>query len=151
MIDPHVETICNGPSGWHPASRERRFRQVYDIPNIDLDLKVVRTNLPPRTIMRGPGFMDAAMVAEQVLEHVVDSLGLDPEETRSRNFLRAPAQMAVPGPQKAGFTFSGALCDSRQRALQPFRRLWDSSLITQWEENVLPDPRGWFEEEEELK
>ena len=64
--------------------------QVYDIPNIDLDLKVVRTNLPPRTIMRGPGFMDAAMVIEQVLEHVVNYLGTDPESTRRLNFLKAP-------------------------------------------------------------
>ena len=67
--------------------------QVYDIENIDLDLKVVRTNLPPRTIMRGPGFMDAAMVIEQVLEHVVNYLGSDPAETRRLNFLKAPNEL----------------------------------------------------------
>ena len=71
--------------------------QVYDIPNIDLDLKVVRTNLPPRTIMRGPGFMDAAMLIEQVLEHVAGTLGADPAAVRQLNFLQAPN--AAPKPQ----------------------------------------------------
>lgn len=73
--------------------------QVYDIPNIDLDLKVVKTNLPPRTIMRGPGFMDAAMVIEQVLEHVVNYLGTDPESTRRLNFLKAPNEVSKPAVQ----------------------------------------------------
>ena len=55
--------------------------QVYDIKNIALDLRVVRTNLPPRTIMRGPGFMDAAMVIEQVLEQVLPLLPHLPHPT----------------------------------------------------------------------
>ncbi len=86
----------------HPICLEKKdilqlsskILQVYDIPNIDLDLKVVRTNLPPRTIMRGPGFMDAAMVIEQVLEHAVNYLGSDPEATRRLNFLKAPNEVA---------------------------------------------------------
>ena len=81
--------------------------QVYDIQNIDLDLRVVRTNLPPRTIMRGPGFLNAVMVIEQVLEHVSDYLGADRAATRQLNFLKAPEHMPLPLPQKAGWTFKG--------------------------------------------
>ena len=86
--------------------------QVYDIPNIDLDLKVVRTNLPPRTIMRGPGFLNAVMVIEQVMEHVSTYLGADRAATRQLNFLKAPEDMPLPLPQKAGYTFKGRVLGS---------------------------------------
>lgn len=39
--------------------------QAYAFPAIDLDLKLVRTNLPPRTIVRGPGFINSVMIIEQ--------------------------------------------------------------------------------------
>ena len=42
------------------------FLQVYDIPHLHVEGKLCRTNLAPRTIMRGPGFLNAVMVAEQV-------------------------------------------------------------------------------------
>ena len=38
-------------------------------------------------------FMDAAMVIEQVLEHVVSYLGSDPAETRRLNFLKRPDEI----------------------------------------------------------
>ena len=34
---------------------------------MDLDLKLVRTNLAPRTIVRAPGFTNSVMIIEQVL------------------------------------------------------------------------------------
>lgn len=74
---------------------------------MDLDLKVVRTNLAPRTIMRGPGFMDAVLVIEQVLEHVAARLRLDPEATRRRNFLQADAGGELTAVQQPGYAFSG--------------------------------------------
>ena len=40
---------------------------MYDIANIRLDLRLVRTNLAPRTIMRGPGFLNSCMIIEEVL------------------------------------------------------------------------------------
>ena len=30
-----------------------------------LDFRMVRANLPPRTIMRGPGFLDAVLIIER--------------------------------------------------------------------------------------
>eukprot|EP00891_Asterochloris_glomerata_P008497 jgi/Astpho2/8497/Aster-05539 len=62
--------------------------QVYDIPHLHVEGKLCRTNLAPRTIMRGPGFLNAVMVAEQVVEHVAAHLGLDGTEVRQRNFWR---------------------------------------------------------------
>ena len=40
--------------------------QVYELPNLHLEGKMCRTNLVPRTIVRGPGFLNAVMVMEQV-------------------------------------------------------------------------------------
>ena len=39
--------------------------QAYDFENLSLDLKLVRTNFPPRTIVRGPGFINSVMIIEQ--------------------------------------------------------------------------------------
>ena len=47
-------------------TRSHGFLQVYDIPHLHVEGKLCRTNLAPRTIMRGPGFLNAVMVAEQV-------------------------------------------------------------------------------------
>ena len=33
-----------------------------------VDLKMVRSNLPPRTIMRGPGFLNAVMIIERCVQ-----------------------------------------------------------------------------------
>ena len=54
-----------------------------------LDMKLVRTNLAPRTIMRGPGFLNAVMVIEHIMEHVALHLGLDPVAIKERNFLQS--------------------------------------------------------------
>ena len=40
--------------------------QVYEVPNLHLEGHMCRTNLMPRTIVRGPGFLNAVMIMEQV-------------------------------------------------------------------------------------
>ncbi len=40
--------------------------QVYEVPNLHLEGKMCRTNLMPRSIVRGPGFLNAVMIMEQV-------------------------------------------------------------------------------------
>ena len=55
----------NSPSddtSFHP-----RCLQAYDIPAMQVKLKLARANLPPRSIVRGPGYLQAVMVIEQVL------------------------------------------------------------------------------------
>ncbi|KAL3141630.1 hypothetical protein ABBQ32_004865 [Trebouxia sp. C0010 RCD-2024] len=61
--------------------------QVYELPNLHLEGKMCRTNLVPRTIVRGPGFLNAVMIMEQVVEHVAGYLGLDATLVRERNFM----------------------------------------------------------------
>lgn len=56
-----------------------------------MDVKIARCNLPPHTIMRGPGFLQGVMVAEQVLEHVAAELSLDPAAVKAINFIAPPA------------------------------------------------------------
>ena len=64
--------------------------QAYDIPAFHFDLHLCRTNRPPHTAVRGPGEIQAAMLAEHLLEHVAARLGADPAAIRERNFLRVP-------------------------------------------------------------
>ena len=64
--------------------------QLYAIPNIDIDIKLVRTNLPPRTAMRAPGVLNAAMVMEEILERVASYLGKDQVHIRELNFHTGP-------------------------------------------------------------
>lgn len=54
---------------------------------MSVDLKLCRCNIAPKTIVRGPGFLNAALVAEHVLEHVAQHLNLDPVLVRETNFL----------------------------------------------------------------
>lgn len=72
--------------------------QAYAFPNMSVDIKLCRCNIAPKTIVRGPGFLNAALVAEHVLEHVAQHLDLDPVLVRERNFLTslAPPMQQLP-------------------------------------------------------
>eukprot|EP00884_Botryococcus_braunii_P010388 jgi/Botrbrau1/19350/Bobra.0073s0075.1 len=59
--------------------------QNYRLPNSYWEAKLAKTNLPPRTIMRGPGTMQAVFFIENVIEAVAAKLGLDPVLVRERN------------------------------------------------------------------
>jgi hypothetical protein len=50
----------------------------------------VRTNLPPRTIMRGPGTMQAVLLVEHIVDRIAAHLGADPVLVRERNLLTKP-------------------------------------------------------------
>ncbi|KAK9795562.1 hypothetical protein WJX73_009750 [Symbiochloris irregularis] len=56
---------------------------------MSLDFKLIKSNLAPRTIMRGPGFLNAVMIIEHIIEHVAMHLGLDPVAVKELNFIRS--------------------------------------------------------------
>jgi abscisic-aldehyde oxidase len=58
----------------------------YNYGAFELDIKICKTNLVPKTAMRGPGQTQGSHLAEAVIEHVAARLGLDPEIVRERNF-----------------------------------------------------------------
>eukprot|EP00775_Hariotina_reticulata_P011870 gene11870-12014_t len=60
---------------------------AYDLSGLSVDVKLARCNLPPHTIVRGPGYLQGVMVLEQVLEHVAALLGKDSAEVKAANFL----------------------------------------------------------------
>ncbi len=61
--------------------------QAYAFPNMSVDLKLCRCNIAPKTIVRGPGFLNSALIIEHVLEHVAQRLEMDPILVREQNFL----------------------------------------------------------------
>ncbi|EIE21740.1 molybdenum cofactor-binding domain-containing protein [Coccomyxa subellipsoidea C-169] len=76
--------------------------KAYAFENLSLDLKLVRTNFPPRTIVRGPGFINSVMIIEQLMEHIASHLGADPVKVREVNFLKAyPFDAPTPLPNGA--------------------------------------------------
>ncbi|XP_028791047.1 indole-3-acetaldehyde oxidase-like, partial [Neltuma alba] len=58
----------------------------YDWGVLSFDIKVCKTNLPSRSIMRGPGDVQGTYVAEAIIEHVASTLSLDVDYVRSTNF-----------------------------------------------------------------
>ena len=83
---------------WHVPSKSQARRtdnaarggQNYAIPHLTVESRLVRCNLPPRTIMRGPGTMQAVLLIEHVVDRVAAYLGFDPCLVRERNLLKHP-------------------------------------------------------------
>jgi CO/xanthine dehydrogenase Mo-binding subunit len=69
--------------------------QAYDLPAFHFDLHLCRTNRPPHTAVRGPGEIQATMMAEHIMEHVAARLGMDPAHVRERNFLSAAGEQTI--------------------------------------------------------
>eukprot|EP00252_Welwitschia_mirabilis_P010739 TRINITY_DN2419_c0_g1_i7.p1 TRINITY_DN2419_c0_g1~~TRINITY_DN2419_c0_g1_i7.p1 ORF type:complete len:1017 (-),score=216.35 TRINITY_DN2419_c0_g1_i7:1040-4090(-) len=61
---------------------------VYNIENWQIEGKIARTNLPPCTYMRGPVFVETAVMIETIMEHVSQVLGLSPQDVREMNLYR---------------------------------------------------------------
>ena len=104
--------------------------QAYSFPNMAVDIKLCRCNIAPKTIVRGPGFLNATLIAEHILEHVAQRLALDPVLVRERNFLTsltshtgpsAPSQ-PIPSPSSSQAACGGQrpIADAmRKAALNP--------------------------------
>jgi carbon-monoxide dehydrogenase large subunit len=64
---------------------------VYDIPKIEVDVKVVVTNATPVAAYRGAGRPEAAQIVERAVDAFAIEIGRDPAEVRRRNFIAADA------------------------------------------------------------
>ena len=62
--------------------------QAYAFPKFHFDLHLCKTNRPPHTAVRGPGEIQATMLAEHLIEHVAARLRMDPMLVRERNFIK---------------------------------------------------------------
>eukprot|EP00898_Chlorokybus_atmophyticus_P006626 jgi/Chlat1/6965/Chrsp52S06619 len=71
---------------------------AYNIPHLSVDVKLCRTNLAPRVIMRAPGYSQAALVNETIMEHVAAHLGIDSATVKRRNFFPPSTPPSVPRP-----------------------------------------------------
>ncbi|KAL3653258.1 aryl-alcohol oxidase 3 [Castilleja foliolosa] len=52
---------------------------------LSFDIKVCKTNLSSKTIMRAPGEVQGSFIAESIIEHVASFLSVDVDDVRSRN------------------------------------------------------------------
>lgn len=61
---------------------------AYNLPAFSAKGTLCKTNLPATTSMRAPGVSQATLAMEHVIEDIADSLGMDPDDVRTANFLR---------------------------------------------------------------
>jgi len=59
----------------------------YEVPNVEVNTYAVHTNNNPAGAFRGYGSPQVAFAAETHIQHMIDTLGLDPIETRLMNAL----------------------------------------------------------------
>lgn len=82
--------------------------QVYQLDNLRLDCWVARTNVPPRTNMRAPGFFQASLVIEHIVEHVAQALGMDGVALREKNLMSHDGPLPPPPAPPLGPATSGS-------------------------------------------
>jgi xanthine dehydrogenase large subunit len=72
----------------------------YYVPNIRLEGRVAKTNLPSNTAFRGFGGPQGMLIIETVLNGAAERLGLDPALVRARNFYGDPPRDRTPYDQQ---------------------------------------------------
>ncbi len=75
---------------------------VYEIPKLDYGAVAVLTNTTPVGAFRGAGRPEATALLERIIDIAAIELGLDPAETRRRNFI---ARDAFPYATRTGVTY----------------------------------------------
>ena len=70
------------------STGNRIVNGVYDIPVVDLRVKMVLTNTVPTAPYRGAGRPEVVHRLECALEHAAAEFGVDAAELRRRNFIR---------------------------------------------------------------
>ena len=68
---------------------------VYDIPAVFAQISAVFTNAAPLGVTRAPGFSEASLVMERLIDVAARQCGFDAADLRRRNFFRADAMPVV--------------------------------------------------------
>jgi Aerobic-type carbon monoxide dehydrogenase, large subunit CoxL/CutL homologs len=67
----------------------------YEVPNVEIDARVVYTNNPPCGAMRGFGAVQACYAYESQMDRLAEACGLDPVEIRVRNAVSQGSRLAT--------------------------------------------------------
>ena len=76
----------------------------YEIPNVKVDTYAVYTNNVPSGAFRGFGGPQGHFAAEQQMNKLAETLGMDPVELRMKNLLREGSLLSVGTPLPPGVT-----------------------------------------------
>ena len=86
---------------------------IYDIPSIEILVKVALTNTTPLGVTRGPGFAETVNILERLIDRAAAKCGFDRAALRRRNMVRA-----MPMTNAFGFVVdSGTFVETFDRAL----------------------------------
>ncbi|KAK2160249.1 hypothetical protein LSH36_137g03000 [Paralvinella palmiformis] len=73
------------------------FDNCYQIPNVQINGRICKTNLPSNTAMRGFGHPQMTCVVETWMQHVAERLDLNPEQVRELNMRKSGEILAFNG------------------------------------------------------
>ena len=88
----------------------------YEIPNVRVDSYAVYTNNIPGGAFRGFGGPQGAFAAESQMNHLAETLGMDPVEIRLRNVLKEGGLLPVESPLPAGVSLTEVIEAAAQGA-----------------------------------
>lgn len=78
-----------GDVNFEPIVAVPSLDNCYQIPNADVTCWIMKSDAPPNTSVRGPGWVSAQIFAEQMMNSAARKFGLDPVEFRNLNFHKA--------------------------------------------------------------
>ena len=64
------------------------FDNCYNIPNWKVEHRLCKTDVPPGTSMRGPGYVPGVYFIESIIDRVSSELNITPDAVRQKNFYK---------------------------------------------------------------
>jgi xanthine dehydrogenase molybdopterin-binding subunit B len=77
---------------------KNNLKGVYNIPNVQSNIKVYKTQTGSNTAVRGPGLLQACMVMEHVVQHLATKHGMEPTEMRLKNLIDKNSETLLGAP-----------------------------------------------------
>ena len=74
-------------SGFATMAFSMSFCQVYDLPAYFIETRGYKTNVAPRTAVRGPSEISSSYCMETIIEHIAHNSGINVDKIRELNFI----------------------------------------------------------------
>eukprot|EP01065_Artemidia_motanka_P047796 TRINITY_DN756_c0_g2_i1.p2 TRINITY_DN756_c0_g2~~TRINITY_DN756_c0_g2_i1.p2 ORF type:complete len:1406 (+),score=532.77 TRINITY_DN756_c0_g2_i1:68-4285(+) len=75
-------------AGFAPVAFATAYDGCYNVKNWDVEIQGVKTNVPPSSAMRAPGWLPGIFSIERTIQCVAEALKMDPSAVRTRNLYK---------------------------------------------------------------
>ena len=84
---------------------------MYSLPAFSWHVKMARCHLAPRTTVRGPGEVSAALILESILQQLAGRMGTDPVGLREKLMVQLPEEAVQAAVQAEAAALQAAVVD----------------------------------------